>query len=82
MDCTAVGWRVQHHVKVKCFLGKEESVTVVSDFSPATTMGESVEPPFPTILMERRVAFEIEEWVPLHRTAGGRFNTTSRSNAS
>ena len=36
MDCTVVGWRVQHHVKVKCFLGKEESVTVVSNFSPAS----------------------------------------------
>jgi hypothetical protein len=35
------------------------------DFSPVTAMGESVELPFPPVLMERRVAFETEEWTQL-----------------
>lgn len=30
-------------------------------------MGESVDPPFSPVLMERRVAFETEEWMPPHR---------------
>jgi hypothetical protein len=30
-------------------------------------MGESGEPPFSPALMERRVAFETEEWMPPHR---------------
>ena len=37
------------------------------DFSPATTMGESVELPLPPVLMERRVAFETGGWMQLQR---------------
>src|ERR1700761_8477807 len=37
------------------------------DLSPIIATGESAEPPFSPALMERRVAFETEEWIPPHR---------------
>ena len=41
-------------------------------------MGELFKPLFPTVLMDQRVAFETEEWMPLHV---GNWYVAGRSNA-